>query len=656
MMTRKIITIDNMVIKNFKGCVSRKIDFNNSNTLISGGNATGKSTIFEAYLWCLFGKNSKGEVLNIQPRDENGDIIHKIISSVSTKLSIIEIPQHGNKEEYSINIKRELSEKWSVPRGTNVEVYGGTETKYIINEIPMPMKDFNQKLSDIIDLNTWLMLSDINSFFRLKTEDRRKVLVKTLKDLSEEEIAQPYPIVLQALKERKSIPELKAQVVSQKREANKRKDEIPIEINAKYELLVNDIDFDEVDVKLKALTEKIEQIDREISSGISNGHAEKIKSKLNEYNEAMRDLEIQKAKINSDIISSKHKAEQKILEIKNNLEKLQLEETQLQTKYQFHSEEIKNLLDKKENLRQNWIKINDSVYSGNTICSECSREYTDEYLANIIENFNIEKIKKLDDLTKQAEEIQPKIDKLIADNNTINLLIDDKNSFIQKTLTDLDNANNTLNTLKSLDETLLENANYQSQLGITNSLFKDYQNLIKEEEEKKSNNLSVNKHELTQERDELVKLMAKKSFNENIQRDIVNLEQQAKNTALIICDLDNSENQINSFIKDKINRVEESVSSLFKIVRFKMYEQNKTNDGEKPICEAYTEGVPYSETNDAMTMSIGLDVIQGLSNYYNVSLPLFVDRFESLETIKSENQIITLEVVKNLSELTIKTL
>ena len=40
-------------------------------------------------------------------------------------------------------------------------------------------------------------------------------------------------------------------------------------------------------------------------------------------------------------------AEQKRLEIKNNLEKLQLEETQLQTKYQFYSEEIKNLLDKK---------------------------------------------------------------------------------------------------------------------------------------------------------------------------------------------------------------------------------------------------------------------------------------------------------------------
>ena len=108
MMTRKIITIDNMVIKNFKGCVSRKIDFNDSNTLISGGNATGKSTIFEAYLWCLFGKNSKGEVPNIQPRDEKGDIIHKIISSVNTILNIIEIPEHGGKRSILHKYKKRI--------------------------------------------------------------------------------------------------------------------------------------------------------------------------------------------------------------------------------------------------------------------------------------------------------------------------------------------------------------------------------------------------------------------------------------------------------------------------------------------------------------------------------------------------------------------
>ena len=44
-------------------------------------------------------------------------------------------------------------------------------------------------------------------------------------------------------------------------------------------------------------------------------HAERIKTKLNEYNEAMRDLEIQKAKINSDVISTKHNGRTK--EIRN---------------------------------------------------------------------------------------------------------------------------------------------------------------------------------------------------------------------------------------------------------------------------------------------------------------------------------------------------
>ena len=78
-----------------------------------------------------------------------------------------------------------------------------------------------------------------------------------------------------------------------------------------------------------------------------------------------------------------------------------------------------------------------------------------------------------------------------------------------------------------------------------------------------------------------------------------------------------------------------------------MYEANKTNDGEKPICEALVNGVPYSETNEGMTMTIGTDIINGLSDAFQVSLPLFIDRFESLEILpKINSQLITMEVAK----------
>ena len=76
-------------------------------------------------------------------------------------------------------------------------------------------------------------------------------------------------------------------------------------------------------------------------------------------------------------------------------------------------------------------------------------------------------------------------------------------------------------------------------------------------------------------------------------------------------------------------------------------EQNLTNDDQKPICDAYVNGIPAGEQNEGMTMAIGVDIINGLSKANNISVPLFVDRYESVEKLPNiDAQLITLEVIK----------
>ena len=53
------IRISNLKLKNFKGIKDLEIDFNNENTNIYGKNATGKTTIFDAFKWLFFDKDSK---------------------------------------------------------------------------------------------------------------------------------------------------------------------------------------------------------------------------------------------------------------------------------------------------------------------------------------------------------------------------------------------------------------------------------------------------------------------------------------------------------------------------------------------------------------------------------------------------------------------
>ena len=73
-------------IKNFKGTKELDINFNDGITNISGPNASGKTSIYDAYLWCLFGKDSNDKKdFEVQPLDKNNNKIHHLETSVKLK-------------------------------------------------------------------------------------------------------------------------------------------------------------------------------------------------------------------------------------------------------------------------------------------------------------------------------------------------------------------------------------------------------------------------------------------------------------------------------------------------------------------------------------------------------------------------------------------
>ena len=72
------IKLIELTIENFKGIESLVIDFAKT-THISGKNGTGKTTVFDAYSWLLWDKDSSNRKdFNIKPINENGDVIHNV--------------------------------------------------------------------------------------------------------------------------------------------------------------------------------------------------------------------------------------------------------------------------------------------------------------------------------------------------------------------------------------------------------------------------------------------------------------------------------------------------------------------------------------------------------------------------------------------------
>ena len=110
------ITLTKPQILNFKGIRSLTVNFQDRETRICGENGTGKTTILDAFLWCLFGKDSTDRSdtnFNIKTLDKDGKPILKLDHEVTAVLLV-----SGRGE---VTLKRCYREKWGV--GTNAGNY-----------------------------------------------------------------------------------------------------------------------------------------------------------------------------------------------------------------------------------------------------------------------------------------------------------------------------------------------------------------------------------------------------------------------------------------------------------------------------------------------------------------------------------------------------
>ena len=56
----RTIKLNSLSLVNFMGIRSLNIGFSDAETLVAGENGTGKTTVFDSFLWLLFGKDSTG--------------------------------------------------------------------------------------------------------------------------------------------------------------------------------------------------------------------------------------------------------------------------------------------------------------------------------------------------------------------------------------------------------------------------------------------------------------------------------------------------------------------------------------------------------------------------------------------------------------------
>ena len=161
------LKLKNIIIENFKGIKQLVIDFQ-ERTIISGQNATGKTTIMDSFTWLLFNKDSEGRTdFNIRPNDRQGVPIDNLVIKVSATL------EADGKE---IVLTKTQEQNWVKKKGSEVSQFQGNINKYEINEIPKTEKDYKAYIDDLMNEELFKLITSPQAFTSLKWKDQRTIL------------------------------------------------------------------------------------------------------------------------------------------------------------------------------------------------------------------------------------------------------------------------------------------------------------------------------------------------------------------------------------------------------------------------------------------------------------------------------------------------
>lgn len=640
----KRITLLSMDIQNFKGCTGRTIDFTDK-TKICGANATGKTTIFDAFTFLLFNRDSLGSSdFDIRPLDADGKMIDNIEISVKARISV---------DDEEFELKKVQKQKWVKKRGTDSRDFQGNINEFEINGYPKSQKEFKEFISEIVDEDVFNLITNPAAFNSLPWKKQRETLMEFVGNFSDVEIAESF-----GDKYAKLIPELKMATTDDilkkytkaKNSLNKNAVEIPARIDEVSKQLVI-ADVGALEVEKAAKEAELSKVEADLSSG--NGKTGEINSKREEImnlkfhlseiqNEANRKLLDDSSSIREEVAKKREVAEN----LQRELSELRSSGRTVQAEYQAHENDVKRLLDEwkveKAKTFPEFIPF-EPLPDSATVCPTCGQELPEDVKKKNIANYEARKQAREDDYNKRKVDFETEHNKKLAD-------ITKAGSEAAKLRDEAKEKLETFGRSARVYEQKIEEAKraYGEEKSKLDKIPKVAD--ISNDAEYKATNEKISAlekeiAELSSVVSDNAELEAKKSIlkdeiaeiagkilaadNSKVKERIAELEAEQKEVGQKIANQEMMIDLVEDFIRTKMNMISEKINKMFKIVSFKMFAE-QINGGIKETCECTVNGVPLSSLNNGHRIVAGLDIIHSLSNLYGVSCPIFVDNAESI--------------------------
>lgn len=654
----KKIILKSLALVNFKGVRDFSIAFNDGITTVCGDNGTGKTTLYDAYLWLLFGKDSTGRSdgangFNVKTTGEDGKPIYRLEHSVTAVLEV---------DEKEIKLQRSLVEKWQKVNGTTEEVMKD-ETQYFINDVRTgTKKEYQAEISEIIPEDVFRMITNPYYFTSLGAETQKDMLLEMVGNIDDEEVAATDPDFLALLDQINgtSLAKWAREIAAKKRACNDALATIPASIETAQKLMPESENWTVLEKQLKEVQDRVKEIDAQIADKSAlNDEAYKRKMALMKQQADKRiKLQDRENTIRMEANAAHNKALSYIQQMENELSINQKNLDSYRNDKMNVDGKIDELNGKLVEMREQFKTVAKEQFpepSGDVlVCPTCGEPYKGENLENAIAklrgNFEQSKSKRQKDIQTKGKKYKAEYDRAVEQQTKLTGLIAKLEDDALEIKGNITIKKNNIPVAGNADEAI---ANDKECIGLRNDIAEIANQLQVEVPQADVSELQSEKADSNAAIADINKRLGKRAMIERVNKEIADLEEKRIANNQAKADLEKWEDVYLRFQKAKDEVLMQRINGLFNVVSFSFVKEQK-NGGEKVTCYCMVNGVPYADVNACGKVNAGLDIINAICATKGISAPIFIDNRESFnQIIPTISQIVNLKV-SNDKSLTIK--
>ncbi|OUM99333.1 MAG: hypothetical protein BAA04_09730 [Firmicutes bacterium ZCTH02-B6] len=626
-------------LRNFKGIRQFTLQLGGADATVYGDNGVGKSTLMDAWMWLLFGKDSHNRAdFEIKTLDSTGKPIHNLEHEVEAELELT-----GGRR---LTLRKVYKEVWTKRRGAARAEFTGHTTEHYIDGVPVRKAEFEACIGQIADEQLFRLLTDPLHFnMNLHWQDRRRILLEACGDVTDAEVIASDPALteLPGILEGRSIDQHRKVVLARRTELNRELDRIPVRIDEVRrnlpELPANDRAT--VEARLAELRSRRQELSEELVRVESGGQTAELQRQLAEVQAELRTatLRAQEAAEAAVAVDKRQlrELEDKLDSVLRRLSRLDADQRQAEADAAALEQRIVSL-------RQEWHQVNARQYDGPPpaevadACAACGQALPADQVETARARAQADYEARLARFneTKAAE-----LERIQQEGKALRAQLDETRTGIERRTAEIQQARAEAATLQQQVEELRQRIAH-----VQPALDTPEMRRLRERERDLTTQITLLRQSVA---DRLAELrgdirslddqiravegsLARFDQHEQGLARIAELEAEERRLAAEFEELERQLHLLDEFVRAKVRLLTDRINSRFRIARFKLFEE-QVNGGIAETCECMVNGVPYNSLNHGARIQAGLDIIQTLGDHYGFRPPIFVDNAESVTDI-----------------------